>query len=67
MKTLCIKTNNQSAIMYLLNELRLSNLQNMCFTKKEFKHYQNIIIHYWGTDEATFIRYNFRYAFIPSY
>ncbi len=37
MKTICIKTNNSIILEYLLNELRLSNVQYMCFTVKKIQ------------------------------
>lgn len=55
MKTICIKTNNTATLSYLLNELRLSNLKQTCFTQKQFKHYKNITIHYSGQNEDSFI------------
>ncbi len=58
MKTICIKTNNSIVLDYLLNELRMSNIQSICFyTKKQFKHYNNIIIHYNGQNEDDFIHF----------
>lgn len=46
MKSLCIKTNNSKFLDYLLNELKYSNIDNICFSQNKFKHYNNIIIHY---------------------
>ncbi len=54
MKSLCIKTNNVHLQNYLLNELRCLEIKNVCFTLKEFRHYQNIIIHYTGKDYSEF-------------
>lgn len=55
MKSLCIKTNNSNLLNYLLNELNNIDLQNICFSKNEFKIYKNIIIHYSGNDESLFL------------
>ena len=55
MKSLCIKTNNSNLLNYLLNELKNTDLKDICFSKNEFKVYQNIIIHYSGKDEALFL------------
>ena len=55
MKTICIKTNNLIVLEYLLNELRMSNTQSICFVQKQFKNYKNIIIHYSGNDIKNFI------------
>ena len=57
MRTICIKTNNSIILEYLLNELRLSNVQYMCFTVKKFKYYQNLIIHYLGSNVDSFIHF----------
>lgn len=56
MKSICIKTNNSNLIQYLLNELRHIDLNNICFSLQEFKHYKNIIIHYNGSDIYDFLR-----------
>ena len=50
MKSLCIKTNNSSAINYLLNSLENFKIEDTYFSCKTFKHYTNIIIHYLGND-----------------
>ncbi len=54
MKSLCIKTNNSKLIEYLLNELKYSNLKDICFSTNKFKHYHNIIIHYLGNNPNEF-------------
>lgn len=56
MKSICIKTNNSNLIQYLLNELRHIDLNNICFSLQEFKHYKNIIIHYKGSNINDFLR-----------
>lgn len=56
MKSICIKTNNEKMLTYLLNELRLSKLDDICFSCNKFKHYHNIIIHYSGNDTNKFIQ-----------
>ena len=55
MKSLCIKTNNSNLLQYLLNELRHLELDNVCFSLKNFKHYNNVIIHYNGNNNSEFI------------
>lgn len=55
MKSLCIKTNNSNLLQYLLNELRHLELDNVCFSLKNFKHYNNVIIHYNGNNNFEFI------------
>ncbi len=54
MKSLCIKTNNIKLLEYLLNELKYSNLKEVCFSTNKFKHYHNIIIHYLGNTPNEF-------------
>lgn len=55
MKSLCIKTNNSNLLQYLLNELRHLELDNVCFSLKNFKHYNNVVIHYNGNNNSEFI------------
>lgn len=55
MKSLCIKTNNSNQLEYLLNELKHLELEEVCFTCKQFKHYKNIIIHYCGNNHPLFL------------
>lgn len=55
MKSICIKTNNNDLINYLLDKLRYSNLDSVCFSKKIFKQYNNIIIHYTGYNNSYFL------------
>lgn len=56
MKSICIKTNNQNCIKYLLNELNHIDLEHVCFSLRDFKHYKNIIIHYTDFDNDLFIK-----------
>ncbi len=51
MKSLCIKTNNSKILDYLLNELKYSEIQHICFSKNQFKNYKNIIIHYLSSND----------------
>ena len=55
MKSLCIKTNNSNLLNYLLNEFENIDLDDVCFSKNEFRFYKNIIIHYFGSDESLFL------------
>ncbi len=55
MKSLCIKTNNSNSLSYLLNELNNLELEQICYSSNQFKHYKNIIIHYTGTDNKLFL------------
>ena len=56
MKSICIKTNNQKTINYLLDELNNIELDNVYFSCKKFKVYQNIIIHFKGTNNKLFFK-----------
>lgn len=47
-KSLCIKTNNNKILDYLLNSLE--DIDNIRFSKNKFKIYNNVIIHYLGND-----------------
>lgn len=55
MKSICIKTNNSEFLEYLLNEFKLLELDNICFSSNDFKNFKNIIIHYYGNEIETFI------------
>ncbi len=48
MKSICIKTNSARQIDYLLKELREAEIESICFGVRNFKHYENVIIHYKG-------------------
>ena len=47
-KSICIKTNNNKCISYILDEFEKFNIQNTYFSCKRFKNFTNIIIHYTG-------------------
>ena len=55
MKSFCIKTNNNKIITNLLKDLETSTFENIFFIDKKFKIYENVIIHYTGTDIHTFL------------
>lgn len=48
MKSICIKTNNNDTIEYLLDKLKNIEINNIKFSCLKFKIYTNIIIHYTG-------------------
>lgn len=54
MTSLCIKTNNEKILEYLQNEFSSFNMLNVYYSRNEFKHYKNIIIHYTGIDTELF-------------
>ena len=55
LKSLCVKTNNNKIINYLLNELEYINLDNIFVSKLKFSKYTNIIIHYKGKNIRRFL------------
>ena len=55
MKSICIKTNNQKLLDYLLNELNYIELKPVFISSNKFKYYNNIIIHYRGNENNKFI------------
>lgn len=57
MKSLCIKTNNSDIINYLQKSFENINLENTFISIKEFKHFNNIIIHNTGNDYTKFNNY----------
>lgn len=46
MKSLCIKTNNSEIIHYLLEKFADYQMDQVYFSEKHFRVYQNVIIHY---------------------
>ena len=54
MKSLCIKTNNSQIIDYLLKSLENINLEGTYISHRNFKHYNNIIVHYLGENTIQF-------------
>ena len=54
MKSLCIKTNNSQIIDYLLKSLENINLEDTYISHRNFKHYNNIIVHYLGENTIQF-------------
>lgn len=57
MKSLCIKTNNNKILTYLLQELEDNCINNIILSQKTFKCYENIIIHYTGNNLSQFYNY----------
>lgn len=54
MKTFCIKTNNEDILNYLLNRTKEIDFENLVYSKKQFKIYQNVMIHYQGERAESF-------------
>ena len=55
MKTVCIKTNNESIINYLLESLENLSLKDVYFSCKNFKVFKNFFIHYKGQNLNLFL------------
>lgn len=51
MKSLCIKTNNENIIDFLLEEFQSLNLDSLYISNHKFKIYENVIVHF--TSEST--------------
>ena len=57
MKSLCIKTNNTEIINYLQKSFEKINMEETYISIKNFNHFNNIIIHYKGTEYTKFYTY----------
>lgn len=55
MNTICIKTNNDNALDYLLKKIKSLNLPNVSYSCKKFKVFQNFFIHYKGSNYKLFL------------
>ena len=55
MKSICIKTNNENLLNYLLNELDYIEIKPVIISTNKFKNYKNIIIQYGGNEIKKFI------------
>lgn len=55
MKSICVKTNNENLLNYLLNELDYIEIKPVVISTNKFKNYKNIIIHYSGNEIKKFI------------
>ena len=57
MKSFCIKTNNTHILDYLLERIEELDFEDLVYSKKEYKIYQNIVIHYLGKKQKEFNRF----------
>ena len=55
MKSICIKTNNNKIINYLLYKFENISLKETYISIKDFAHYKNIILHYKNYDTISFV------------
>ena len=56
MKSICIKVSNSKTINYLLTKINQIQIDNVYFSLKKFKIYNNIIIHYKGNNTSLFLK-----------
>lgn len=54
MVSICIKENNLHLQDYLINEINQSSFENIKYSKRSFKLYDNLIIHYIGDNTEAF-------------
>lgn len=57
MKSICIKINNNSIIEYLLNRFSCIDLEHLYISSNSFKIYNNVIVHYSGSNMDLFFNY----------
>ena len=57
MKSICIKTTNQKTISYLLEKLKNFEFEDVYYSYKKFKIYDNIIIHFKGKNKKLFLKH----------
>ena len=55
LKTICVKTNNESISEYLLEELEYFDFQDIYVSCYNFRFYTNVIIHYVGKKVDLFL------------
>lgn len=53
MKSICLKTNNNEIISYLIR--RLDDFEEIVISDNKFKIYKNVIVHYIGENEKKFL------------
>lgn len=54
MKSICLKTNDEEAIKFLIKNLE-KDFENIVISSNQFKIYKNVIIHYRGENEKNFL------------
>ena len=56
MKSICVKVSNSKTINYLLTKINKLKINDVYFSFKKFKIYDNIIIHYKGNNTPLFLK-----------
>lgn len=54
MKSICLKTNNEEVIKFIIKNLE-KNFEDIVISSNKFKIYKNVIIHYKGENEKSFL------------
>lgn len=54
MKSICLKTNNDEIISYLIKKLE-EDFDEIIISSNKFKIYKNVIVHYTGQNEKNFL------------
>ena len=54
MKSICLKTNNEEIILYLVKRLE-DEFDEIIISENQFRIYKNIIVHYIGQNEKNFL------------
>ncbi len=54
MKSICLKTNNEEVIKFIIKNLE-KNFEDIVISSNKFKIYKNVIIHYRGDNEKSFL------------
>ncbi len=54
MKSICLKTNNDEIISYLIKKLE-EDFDEIVISSNKFKIYKNVIVHYTGQNEKNFL------------
>ena len=54
MKSICLKTNNEEIISYVIKRLE-EEFDDVIISENQFKIYKNVIVHYIGKDEKKFL------------
>ena len=54
MKSICLKTNNEEIISYIIKKLE-NGFDDIIISENQFKIYKNVIVHYIGKNERFFL------------
>ena len=54
MRSICLKTNNEEIISYIIQRLE-NEFDDIIISENQFKIYKNVIIHYVGQNERNFL------------